>query len=151
MTTSDADTTARLPTNAFLVAKAVEGKSKACRYCGRVFSGDHFVRNSNRHVGAFRAHRRCYVNRTSDEVLQCFFCPKLFKRQHRYAEREKLVNSKYLADNNGHCKVYKKRLKTTVPVLGWLQSLNLPPCRTSAITCAAARRTRSAPRPPASS
>lgn len=67
------------PTNNILVQKAVKGESMPCPFCGRVFTGDHYVRNFNRHVAAARAHGRCHSNRVYAKVLQCWFCPKKFK------------------------------------------------------------------------
>lgn len=58
--------------------KAIKGQSKPCPYCRRVFTGDHYVRQFNRHVSAFRAHGRCFKNNQYDKELKCLFCPKVF-------------------------------------------------------------------------
>lgn len=61
-----------------LAKKAVKGESEPCPFCGRVFTGDHYVRNYNRHVSAAREHGRCHVNEEHAAVLKCRHCPKLF-------------------------------------------------------------------------
>lgn len=67
------------PTDSILVKKTVKGESMPCPFCGRIFTGDHYVRNFNRHVAAARAHGRCHINRVYDKVLRCLFCPKKFE------------------------------------------------------------------------
>ncbi|EJT46259.1 hypothetical protein A1Q1_05088 [Trichosporon asahii var. asahii CBS 2479] len=99
-------------TAGILVKKAVKGESKPCPFCGRVFTGDHYVRNYNRHVAASREHGRCLVNEGHAAVLKCRYCPKLFTGQHRNDERKR-HEARPFRRKHGYCKVYKKCLKAT--------------------------------------